>query len=602
MRRTLNVVYPTSEVHKRVSIFISLESAMRNVIGIFFEARGTSPWLVLGCLLLASIASGIGLASLLPLLSLATESGPSAQTSAITEFLSEFLALFNGKPDLVTLIFVLLAAIAVKGLLTVFAMRYVGKAIAEVSAGMRSALIKGLLNVRWGFFTTRPLGRFLNATSIEASNAGKAYDMSSQFLANTIQSAVYVIIALFISWKLAALAVVMAASVAYSLRFLVRMSKRAGYRQNKRTRELLIYLTDALNSIRPLKAMARQDGFAKLFDDKIEVLRKVIVRQILSLEGRRALEEFLFTACMAATFYCAVVIWSLQISDVLVLGLLLFRTMSHVGKMQELYQKVVLLESPYRSLRELIAETKAERESTGGNRLPSLDKCCRFEGINFAYGENAVLKDVTFEIPARQVTVLTGASGGGKTTITDLLLGLQHPDSGEILLDGVPLETIDLQRWRQMIGYVPQELVLFHDTVFANVGLGDEQVTEADVRAALERVDAWEFVSAMPNGMMSSVGEKGTMLSGGQRQRIALARALATKPRVLILDEVSSALDPGTEQVICQLIRNLAQTITILSITHRPAFLEIADRIYHVENGFVIRAGDTVPFVAASPR
>lgn len=575
---------------------------MRNVVGIFFKAKGTSPWLVLGCLLLAGVASGLGLASLLPLLTLATDGATSTQSSTINDIVAQILYLVGGKPDLANLLCLLLIAIALKGLLTVLAMRYVGRALAEVAVGVRSQLIKGLLNVRWSYFAGQPLGRFINAMSVEATNAGKAYDMAAQFLANTIQGAVYISIAVLISWKLAVLAVVMGAGVAYSLRFLVRMSKRAGYRQNTRTRELLIYLTDALNNIRPLKAMARQNGFASLFDNKIESLRKAIHRQVLSLEGRRALEEFLFTVCMVATFYCAVVIWSLQISEVLVMGLLLFRTMSHLGKLQELYQKVVLLESPYRSLRELIAETTAAREAKGGHSTPTLDSCCRFEGVNFAYGETPVLRDATFEIPARQVTVLTGASGGGKTTITDLLLGLHRPRSGQILLDGVPLETIDLQRWRRMIGYVPQELVLFHDTVFANVGLGDEQVTEDDVRAALERAGAWEFVAAMPNGMMSSVGEKGTMLSGGQRQRIALARALATNPKVLILDEVSSALDPATEQVICQLIRNLAQTITILSITHRPAFLEIADRVYHVENGSVIRASDTIPFVAASPR
>jgi ATP-binding cassette subfamily C protein len=178
-----------------------------------------------------------------------------------------------------------------------------------------------------------------------------------------------------------------------------------------------------------------------------------------------------------------------------------------------------------------------------------------------------------------------GPSGAGKTTLADIILGLYPPDKGRITVDGVPLTEIDLFSWRRLVGYVPQDLVLFHDSIQANVTLGDPQISRAEVREALQMAGAWEFIQALPEGLETGVGQSGTKLSGGQRQRIALARALVCKPKLLILDEVTSALDPHTEQQICANVRQLAGETTVFAITHRAALLEIADRRYRIENG-----------------
>jgi ATP-binding cassette subfamily C protein len=191
--------------------------------------------------------------------------------------------------------------------------------------------------------------------------------------------------------------------------------------------------------------------------------------------------------------------------------------------------------------------------------------------------------------------VLAGPSGSGKTTIVDLILGLYRPDRGEVRIDGVPLGEIDLQRWRAMVGYVPQELLLFNDTVLANVTLGDPGLDEAAVREVLETAGAWAFVSRLPQGLHEVVGEKGAKLSGGQRQRVAMARALVARPRLLVLDEVTSALDPATAEALAGEIRALTRTTTVLVVSHRPEFMGIADRIYRVEAGRVGQVAEPVP-------
>ena len=183
------------------------------------------------------------------------------------------------------------------------------------------------------------------------------------------------------------------------------------------------------------------------------------------------------------------------------------------------------------------------------------------------------------------MTLLIGPSGTGKTSTVDLIAGLLQPQSGAVYIDGVPLTFIDLKAWRNAIGYVPQEMLLLHESVFANVTLGDTALTEEDVQAALRAAEAWAFVQNLPAGMATRVGERGARLSGGQRQRIAIARALVHAPQLLILDEATTALDPESEAAICQTVQRLRGTMTILAISHQPALLDIADHVYRLEDG-----------------
>jgi ATP-binding cassette subfamily C protein len=188
--------------------------------------------------------------------------------------------------------------------------------------------------------------------------------------------------------------------------------------------------------------------------------------------------------------------------------------------------------------------------------------------------------------------IFSAPSGAGKTTIADLITGLLQPQQGKVKIDALPLNKLNLQQWRRMIGYVPQETFLLNDSVFMNVTLGESEVTEIDVQEALQAAGAWEFVLAMPKGMQSSVGERGASLSGGQRQRIAIARALVHKPTLLIMDEATSALDPESSAAICSTLQALRGVLTILAISHLPSLVDAADRVYRLQDGIITLIAD----------
>jgi ATP-binding cassette, subfamily C, bacterial len=556
---------------------------VRNILRLFFTAEGINPWIVLLCLLTASVVEGIGFASLVPLLMVATDTGVE-KPSPLLEVTRDVMATIGLPLEVGPLIIFVVLTLLMKSLLNFLAMQYVSRSIADFISGVRSRLIATLFRANWAYLVQHPIGQIANSISGQAGRAGAAYNIAATFLAQSIQTLVYLVVAFVVSWPVALAATGISGLMVLSLRFLVRIARKAGRQQTQRSRELVTLLMDSLNNIKPLKAMAKEDEYAGFLERRINLLKKAIRRQAVSQDALKNGNEALVTIFLGIGFFLALAIWQVPLIELAVIGVLIKRITNGIGKLQQLFQQAVASETPYLEAMDMMAEAESARELNPGRRQASFERECRLEAVSFAHGERPILEAVSLEIPAGGVTVLIGPSGAGKTTIADLVLGLYRPSRGRVTVDGVPLDEIDLKSWRRLIGYVPQELLLLHDSVFANVAMGKPDVSKADVRVALQTAGAWQFVEALPARMMTTVGQGGAKLSGGQRQRIALARALVSKPKLLILDEVTSALDPKTEQEICDNIRSMAEDTTILAITHRPTFLEIADHIYQVDH------------------
>ena len=462
--------------------------------------------------------------------------------------------------------------------------RQVGYTMAHVATDLRLALIRALLTTRWEYYIRQPAGTLVNAVATEAQRSASAYHFAANVTAVSIQVLVYMSVALLVSWKVTLTAIAASVCLLFILNRLIKMSRRAGRRQTKLFKSLLSVMTDSLRSVKPLKAMAREALFSSLLESETRKLNKAIRKQVISREALRASQEPMLTILVAIGLYIALIKWGMPFATVMVLVLLLAQMLSRLGKVQRQYQDMVIFESAYWSLRGTIEKAEQQREDISGTQVPILEHGITFDKVTFSYDKRLVLEEAALNIPAGCFTSIVGPSGAGKTTIVDLVIGLIRPQEGEILLDDLPLHQVDLKSWRRTIGYVPQETLLLHDSVFQNITLGDPDLQEQDVEYALRAAGAWEFIQQLPEGIHTSVGEDGSSLSGGQRQRIAIARALAHRPRLLILDEATSALDSETEAAICLTLRELRGRLTILAISHQAGLIDAADRVYRLEH------------------
>ena len=223
--------------------------------------------------------------------------------------------------------------------------------------------------------------------------------------------------------------------------------------------------------------------------------------------------------------------------------------------------------------------------------LKSFESSIEFKNVWFTYGQDYVLKNIELTINKGQMIALVGASGGGKSTLADLLPRFQDTSKGEILIDNKPLKHLDIKSLREQLGVVTQQSILFNDTIFNNIAFGIDNVSEIQVIEAAKIANAHDFITQFENGYQTNIGDGGGKLSGGQKQRISIARAVLKNPPILILDEATSALDTESEQLVQSALTNLMQNRTSLVIAHRLSTIQMADKIVVVDKGEIVEVG-----------
>jgi len=560
-----------------------------------FRAYPMPSFLMVLALFLSGLAEGLGLSALLPMLKIALSSGDNAAAAEppgeLEQAVLDLMAWLGIPVTLGALLLVIVVAAFFKAVLLLVAQRQVGYTAAQVATDLRLETLRNMMRSRWRFFLHQPAGRLTNALATEAERSARAYMFGATALTFLIQALVYGTVAVLVSWQATLLGLVGGAVIIWLSHFLVRVTRKAGQKQTDLMVSLMSRLTDTLQSVKPLKAMAREHLADRLLHSETNRLNKALRRQVLASAGLNSGQDLMFVMVIAFGLYLALGILAMEFATVLILAVTLGRAFNFLGKVQKQYQKLAQSESAYWSLKATSRKAQDEREHPGGHVVPTLGTGITLRGIRFSYDGTPIFDGLDLDIPAHRMTTLVGPSGSGKTTVIDLVIGLLRPDCGTVSIDGVPFADIDLAAWRGMVGYVPQETVLLHDTVLHNVTLGEPGVAEARVEEALKKAGAWRFVASLPEGIHTVVGERGGRLSGGQRQRIAIARALINDPGLLILDEATSALDPESEAEIIATLRALRRQVTILAITHNSRLSDAADIVHRLEPGAGVRAG-----------
>ncbi len=566
----------------------------------FYAAYPVRSTLMLVSLTMAAVAEGVGLAALLPLLNLviAPESTESAQ-SVMMLYVERTFAFVGLEVSIAALLVVIVGMITVKSLLTMAAVTQVAYTAAHTSMNLRLRVVRALLVARWKHFVDQRTGDFASAVGAEPVRAALAYNSACWILASVILLAIYAVLSVAISWEVSIAAIVVGCFAMATLNRFVAVSRRAGQDQTRFQKSFMTRLLQGLDGMKPLKAMAREGSLGPLIEADAMGLNRAHRTIAVSQEAMKEAHEIIRVLAVAGGIYVFLTLFNQPAESLFVLMLLFSRVLQKVTQLQSHYQAVAANLQAFSFLQTTAKAAERAREPAVGGEVPVFMSSISLREVSFFYDRENILDRASMMLPAGKFIAIVGGSGAGKTTVADLIIGLYRPQSGEIWIDDLPMSDVDIKAWRRMIGYVPQETFLFHDTVAANLTLGDDNISHDRVENALRRAEAWEFVTALPEDMKTVVGERGARLSGGQRQRIAIARALIRDPALLILDEATTALDPETEAGIASTLRRLSGEVTVLSISHQPAMREAADVVYRIEGGIAVRE-DTAEHVVVN--
>lgn len=546
--------------------------------------------LVLFCVLLGGALDGLGISAMLPVLEIAMRESTSelasepAETSALGAAVDSVLETIGLSPSLLTLLPIIAALFWFKAGVILFAKRQIGYTVAHIATDLRLEMLQTLMSARWSHFTRLRTGSAANALATEAQRASTSYEHLAQVCGHLIEFLLYLGLAFAISIPITIGAAAAAIVTLGGLHQLVRMSGRAGIKQTQYLKSLLTQVIDSLQAMKLLKATGRESLIEPLLESDTAQLNKALRKRVFSREALRSMQEPILVTSVCIMLFILFLLGT-PAAEMALLLVLFAKTNGSSNKMQRRYQQTISEASALWSMREMIDAAAADVEAMPTGASPTLEQGVEVRDVRVELDGTPVLDGASFSIPAGKITALLGVSGSGKTTTADLIMGLVRPDAGEVYIDGVALGELDLHQWRQLIGYVPQETLMLHDSVAKNVSLGDPDLTPEDIERALRDAGAWEFVSELPGGVDCSVGERGMRLSGGQRQRIAIARALVHGAKLLVFDEATTALDPKSEAFVLRAIEALRGRATVLAISHQPALTSVADRIYRITDG-----------------
>jgi ATP-binding cassette subfamily C protein len=537
-------------------------------------------------LLFSGLAEVVSFAAMIPLLGLAIFQDTKERELGFLETgiskIFDFVGLDMTMGGILVLIVIMMG---LKSFLSFYAMREVGYICADVEVDFRESMVDSLLYADWSYYLKNQTGDFSTAISTQVTNACNVFRATGLVLAGFIQVGLFSAMSLTISIPITLGGIFLGLIVMFVLRNFVTLARVSAQTLAKHEGTLLSTLIDGLRGIKSNKAMGLQDRLQKYLNQDIKKLAAMRKKIVLSSAVLKNFAEPVQVLGIAVALYLLTSYWDGGFEELLVLVMLFYRTGQRLGNLQIYYQQISTSFAPFWFVTNVIDGAKREREDLKSGIEASLCKSIIFNKVSFAYGSKNVLDQVDFEIKTGDFISIVGPSGGGKTTLIDILLRFNKPDSGSIEIDGKNINEFSKSSLRKIIGYVPQETTLFHDTIRNNLTFGDLRITDKKLKDVLQRAGAIDFVEQLPDGLDFNVGEHGGRLSGGQKQRIGLARALLNTPQILLLDEPTSALDKKSEGDILKTLNDLRGSVTIIAISHQETFVNASDRKYLLENG-----------------
>jgi len=473
-------------------------------------------------------------------------------------------------------------------------MVYVGESVVR---DLRNALFLRFTHLPLGFYHQHKAGELMSRATNDVLMAQKCIGVSfTTLLRDPVFIIMYLGVAFILSWKLTLMAMVL---MPVSLIIIVRIGKsvrKISTRQQEEMAHLTSNLQETVYGIRVIKAFAMEDYENRRFLARSKELFHQIFRFNRRLKLSSPLTEQLSSiVALFLLWYGGSRVFTGGVMAPDLFIVFLVAIFSTVRPLKNLGQVNAEIQAGRAAADRIFAILDTETETAdpeAGLKPEKIAGRVEFADVDFAYvpGE-PVLRGVSLKVDPGEVVALVGSSGGGKSTLMDMIPAFYHPDSGVVRVDDRDVRDYNRAALRRSMGIVTQEVILFHDTVLANIAYGLEDISLEQVREAARAANADDFITRMPDGYDTVIGDRGLKLSGGQRQRISIARAILKNPPILLLDEATSALDTESEKLVQEAIDRLVQHRTTIVIAHRLSTIKNVDRIYLLERGEVVQVG-----------
>jgi ATP-binding cassette, subfamily B, bacterial MsbA len=550
---------------------------------------------------LVVLLDSLGLALLLPLVALITGAAFTGDTDNIVVDWSEQFFSSLGHEFTLTWMVVIVGGTQVVRAIGIFVNVWISALLrAKFEIELQQKAFGSYLSARWEYQERTQLGAVMNTLSVETRRAAGTYNSLAHFAAAATSMTIYLLVILTVSWQLSLAAVLGTSLIAIILYQIIKYSRKIGALRSKATAKLYSELAEFLAGIKFIKSSALEKRSFEQFSSSTQAVARVDSKLGMSQGALQSSAEVFFVLALIIGLFAGSRVFSLSTNQIGLFAFLFFRVFQHAKgfqiSLQGLSQDIPALEA----VQKLRGDAEAQPESIEGSTFNSLNNDIQLKDVSFAYGDGyEVLSDVNIAIPHGSVVSIVGPSGVGKSTIIDLIAGLLQPANGKVLLDGVGLQTVNLQSWRKNISYVTQEPFLFNDTIANNIAWASDEHDPDKIIEAAKLAGAHEFITNLPDGYQTRLGDRGALISGGQRQRICLARAFVQSPQLLILDEATSELDSRSETLIKNAIDQVAGDMTVLIVAHRSSIVMSSDIVYLLQDGSVIEHGSPSELVDA---
>lgn len=494
---------------------------------------------------------------------------------------------------LMCLVIVLLAFL--KNASNYIALLSIAKIRTAISRDLRRDLYQKVLKLSIAFYSNEKKGDLISRMTNDLMEIEFSVIGALEGLLKAPIMLVLSLVTLFIlSWKLTLFALIFLPLSGWLISKIAKSLKNAAKRGKGSLGELISVIEETLTGMRVVKVFNAEQYFAQKFQNEnqsyFKLMHRLYKREYLS----SPMSEFISMGVISILLFVGgKIVLEGQMSGAMLIGYLVVfsQVIQPARALSEAVFKVSKGAASLDRVNEIMLAEESVSDQAGAPDLLAFDKKIEFKNVGFSYGDQSVLQDINLTIKKGEMVALVGPSGSGKSTIASLLVRLMDPQHGAIEVDGQPLSSVRLHTWRNQVGVVTQDSILFNDTIARNIALGFDEVNTEQVREASKIANALEFIESNPDGFDFNVGDQGGRLSGGQKQRLCIARAVYKNPPLLILDEATSALDTQSEQVVQEAINNMMQDRTSVVIAHRLSTVQKADRIIVLDKGQIVQEG-----------